>query len=97
MRVGKTITVHRGDVEKGTVQFGSVLQWAPRGAHMDTQQALQYDVHYKVVQWDAQHEVGQKGTVSVLGQDSGYRVKYNPLPDGGGQRVIFDRISQIES
>ena len=31
-------------------------------------------------------------TVSVLGRDKGYMVKYNPL-----QRVIFDCISRVES
>ena len=46
-------------------------------------------------------------TVSVLGQDKRYMVKYNPLPEGviegkaqgnsRRQRVIFDRISQVES
>ena len=45
--------------------------------------------------------------VSVLGLDSGYTVKYNPLPSGvpSGfalrnsfrQRVIFDRISLVSS
>ena len=46
-------------------------------------------------------------TVSVLGQDEKYTVKYNPLPEGvpegeirgnsRRQRVIFDRIFQVES
>ena len=46
-------------------------------------------------------------TVSVLGQDEGYMVKYTPLsegvPEGEAQgkslrqRGIFDRISQVES
>ena len=46
-------------------------------------------------------------TVSVLGRDKGYTVKYNPLPEGvpegeargnsWRQRVIFDRISRVES
>ena len=46
-------------------------------------------------------------TVSVLGRYEGYTVKYNPLPEGvpegevrgysRRQRVIFDRISRVES
>ena len=45
--------------------------------------------------------------MSVLGLDSGYTVKYNPLPSGAPsgfalgnsfrQRVIFDRISFVSS
>ena len=46
-------------------------------------------------------------TVSVLGWDEGYTVKYNPLPEGVSegkaqgkswrQRVIFDHMSRVES
>ena len=46
-------------------------------------------------------------TVSILGRDKGYKVKYNSLSEGvpkgeargnsWRQRVIFDRISQVES
>ena len=45
-------------------------------------------------------------TLSVLGRDKGYTIKYNPLPEGvpegeargnsWRQRVIFDRLSQVE-
>ena len=38
--------------------------------------------------------------MSILGLDSGYTVKYNPLPSGvpsGRQRVIFDHIFLVSS
>ena len=45
--------------------------------------------------------------VYLLGQDEGYTVKYNPLPEGvregeargnsRRQRVIFDRTSRVKS
>ena len=46
-------------------------------------------------------------TVSVLGRDKGYTVKYSPTPEGACEgkaqensqrrRAIFDRVSRVES
>ena len=63
------------------------------------------------ITWTAWQYFHLKGrivlTVSLLGRDKGYTVKYFPLPEGvpegkawgnsWRQRVIFDRISRVES
>ena len=60
------------------------------------------------VNWSVKYRSRKrKHIVSVLGRDEGYTIKYNPLPEGvpegkarrnsGRQRVIFDRISRVES
>ena len=54
-----------------------------------------------------QHHHQPADTVSVLGQEEGYMVKYTPPPEGVHEgeaqgnswkgRGIFDRISRVES
>ena len=55
----------------------------------------------------AEHQHYEVFTVSVLGREEGYTVKYSPLPEGvpegearrnsQRQRGIFDRISRVKS
>ena len=58
-------------------------------------------------EWDTLATLPKVHIVSVLGRDEGYTVKYNPLSEGVSdveaqgnsrrQRVIFDRLSRVES